>query len=568
MSCNFHPPSLSTSARTNSYTKSLQKTYLDYVNQPIKFFSHLKEISRRAFLQNSAHLTGLSYSAMMALGLIKEAPAHPFDLPGKARAGKHIIILGAGLAGMTAAYELKKLGYQCTVLEARTRTGGRCWSVRNGSASSEKQNGRQIASFDNGLYFNAGPSRIPYHHKLTLHYCKELNVPIEIYNNVNENAWYYSEGNGPISNKKIRVREIKNDVRGYICEMLAKAIDQSQVNTNLSKEDAAKVVEYLRAEGGLNIDKLYKASARRGYIQSPGPGNMSGEIANPHTLTDILHSGLLDPDFYNVAEYTYELQMTMFQAKGGMDKIAQALESKLPGNIKLGAEVQSIKNTDKGVQVTYKDQTGAKTLTGDLCICTLPLPVLSNLEHNFSSDISRAIDFVTYIKTCKIGLQFRRRFWEEDESIYGGITHTNNELTQIFYPSNDYHSKKGILIGYYNFNDKAERTGLLSYAGREKFALEKGKLIHSQYPAEFEKSFSVSWHLTPYNLGGWAVYTTDTRERMYKALVKPDKQVYFAGEHTTYLNAWMAGAFESARKTVTDIHARLSEQRIEYKGSY
>ena len=121
-----------------------------------------------------------------------------------------------------------------------------------------------------------------------------------------------------------------------------------------------------------------------------------------------------------------------------------------------------------------------------------------------------------------------------------------------------------MLIGYYNFNDKAIRTGQLSIADREKLALEKGSLIHEQYRKEFENSFSVSWHLTPYSLGGWAVHTAETRNTLYKALIKPDSNVYFAGEHTTYLNAWMAGAFESARKAVTSIHGRVTEKQLEY----
>jgi monoamine oxidase len=216
------------------------------------------------------------------------------------------------------------------------------------------------------------------------------------------------------------------------------------------------------------------------------------------------------------------------------------------------------------VKVVYKDAQGTHELAADLCICTLPLPVLSNITHNFSSDVSRAIDFVPYIQTGKIGLQFKRRFWEEDEQIYGGITHTNNELTQIFYPSYDYLSQKGILIGYYNFNEKAQRVGELTYAQREQLALQKGQLIHPQYPREFEQSFSVSWHKQPYSLGGWALYSPEERQTHYQALLKPEHNVYFAGEHTTYLTAWMAGAFESARSVVAAVHGRLSDQRVSY----
>jgi monoamine oxidase len=424
--------------------------------------------------------------------------------------------------------------------------------------------GVHAAGFDEGQYFNAGPSRIPHHHGLTLHYCKELKVPVQVYNNVNENAYYFSEGKGPLSNKKIRVREVHNDMRGWTAELLAKGMDGGQLDTGMSKEDGLKLIEYLRAEGGLDIDKLYKASARRGYMESPGPGDREGKIGEPHTLLAMLQSGLLDPDFYNVAEYTYELQGTLFQAVGGMDRIAAAFEQQVGGLIRYQAEVSSIHNQEQGVKVVYKEKGIAKEVAAELCICTIPLPVLSNIDHNFSSDVSRAIDSVVYMSTGKIGLQFKRRFWEEDEGIYGGITHTNNQLTQLFYPSYDYLGGKGILIGYYNFNEKAIATGNLSYQQREQLALDKGSLIHPQYGQEFEHSFSVSWHKTKYNLGGWALYSADERRTLYKPLLQPEGRVYFAGEHMTYLNAWMAGAFESARSVVASLHSRVTGQRFSY----
>ena len=501
---------------------------------------------------------------MMALGMVRAAPAHPFRLEGDG-GGKEVLILGAGLAGMAASYELGKLGYVCTILEARERAGGRCWSVRKDSVGEETGFGRHMATgFDEGQYFNAGPSRIPHHHGLTLHYCRELGVPVQVYNNVNENAYYFSEGKGPLSNRKIRVREVHNDVRGWMAELLAKAIDGGKVDTGMGREDTLKVIEYLRAEGGLDIDKLYKASARRGYVESPGAADREGVLGDPHLLAEILHSGLLDPDFYNVAEYAYELQGTLLQAVGGMDRIAAAFEKRVGVSIRYRAEVSSIRNVDQGVRVVYRDVDGEKTIEAPFCICTIPLPVLSNIDHNFASDASRAIDSVVYMSTGKIGLQFKRRFWEEDEGIYGGITHTNNQLTQLFYPSYDYLSGKGILIGYYNFNEKAVATGNLSYQEREALALEKGSLIHPQYRKEFESSFSVSWHKTRHSLGGWALYTGEERKTLYKALLVPDGQVYFAGEHLTYLNAWMAGALESARSVVGAIHNRVTGQHYSY----
>jgi monoamine oxidase len=130
---------------------------------------------------------------------------------------------------------LTKLGYQCTILEARQRTGGRCWSIRNGSTNTEIDKPTVTAHFDEGQYFNAGPSRIPHNHELTLHYCKELGVPIQVYNNVNEGAYYFAEGKGPLSNKKIKVREVHNDIRGYMTEMLAKSIDHGGLDSNFNQ---------------------------------------------------------------------------------------------------------------------------------------------------------------------------------------------------------------------------------------------------------------------------------------------------------------------------------------------
>ncbi len=141
---------------------------------------------------------------------------------------------------------------------------------------------------------------------------------------------------------------------------------------------------------------------------------------------------MLDPDFYNVRNIRTNCRERFFRRWAGWTGSLRAFEKQVGGLIRYNAEVSSIRNQEQGVAVVYKDKTGPKTVTADLCICTIPLPVLSNIEHNFSSDASRAIDSIVYMSTGKIGLQFKRRFWEEDEGIYGGITHTNNQLTQIF----------------------------------------------------------------------------------------------------------------------------------------
>ncbi|MCJ8166798.1 flavin monoamine oxidase family protein [Pontibacter sp. E15-1] len=526
-------------------------------------------ISRRDFISKASVLAGSSYPAMIALGLLKAAPAAAFNLEGKGN-GKHVIILGAGLAGMTAAYELKKLGYKYTILEARDRAGGRVWTVRNNTTETELDGKPQRAKFDDGQYFNAGAARIPHHHGLSLHYCRELGVQLETYNNINESGFVYNDGTGPLANKRIRIREIHNDMRGYTSELLAKAIDQDALDRPMTVDDKEILIEYLRAEGELDPDKLYKGTPRRGYISPPGAGDTPGKLANPYELSEIIKSGLIGHSFYNIGDYIYEQQMTMMQPVGGMDMIAKALEKHVGKDIQYKAEVREIRKTTDGTRVVYADSHGKmKELEGDYCICTIPLPVLSGITSDFSSPVLRAIDSVTYYEAGKIGLQFKRRFWEEDDHVFGGISRTNMDIHQIFYPSNGFLSKKGTLVGYYNFGDKAIKVGNLTLADREKLALEQGNRIHPQYKQEFESSFSLAWHKIRYSQGAFATYSSDQRQRFYPALLQPDGPVYFAGEHTTYLTAWMAGAFESARRSVSDLHERVmrSQQvQAELKG--
>src|SRR5262245_15441853 len=138
---------------------------------------------------------------MEALRLVAPAAEHragfraprasDFNLQGRAN-GTRVLILGAGIAGLTTAYELEKAGYQCEILEPRDRPGGRNWTVRGGTTAVDIDGVTQTATFADGQYMNAGPGRIPQHHT-TLDYCRELGVPIEVFVNANPDAWYYNE---------------------------------------------------------------------------------------------------------------------------------------------------------------------------------------------------------------------------------------------------------------------------------------------------------------------------------------------------------------------------------------
>jgi len=516
-------------------------------------------MTRRNFIERSS----LAYTAMLGLGLVPEAPATPFA-PERTVTGKKVIILGGGLAGLCSAYELGKLGYDCTILEARNRAGGRVWTVRAGTTETEIGGEAQTCRFQEGHYFNAGAGRIPHTHALTLQYCRELGLRLETFINVNESAYLFMDGNGPLANRVVRQREFHNDLRGFTAELLAKAADQQLLDSEMTKEDVEQLLEFLRMEGDLTPDKLYKGTERRGYKIPQGAGQKPGVYSDPYRLLDFIKSGMFHPSLSNYGEYTLYQQPPMLQPVGGMDEIPKAFERQLPGRIRFGAEVLEIRKTQPGVRIVYKDRkTGKATeVKGDYCICTIPLPVLRGIPSDFSPKVQRAADFVPYVNTGKIGLQFKRRFWEEDDHIYGGLSKTNMDINQIIYPSQDMLGKGGVLWGYYNFNEKAVKLGNLTPSEREALALEQGSRLHPPYKQEFVASFSLAWQKIPYNQGGWANWSTEARARHYKALTEPDEEIYFAGEHVSYLTAWMAGALDSAREAVASLHKRVSQSVV------
>ena len=514
-------------------------------------------INRRDFLRllGATGGTAAVFSAMDAWGMAMASTVEaPPDLSGRAD-GRRVIILGAGLAGMTAAHELSKLGYETPIFEARTFAGGRCQTARRGFVLTELTGETQRCMFDPGQFINHGPWRIPYHHRSTLHYTKEFGVPLMIMVNENDNAWDYRvEENNPFSGQRRRRREFRADIGGYTAELLAKAVDQTALDQELSEEDKERLLDFLVAWGQLDRASLeYRGTGGRGYEEDPGAGLNPGVPSEPHPLSDVLSNSIIN-GFRAVDTHTQK--STMFEPVGGMDMIAKGFEQATGRFIHYGQEVQEIRQAEDGVRIVVEDTlTGEMSeVEGDYCICTIPLSVLSRIPADFSPEFAAAIRGPTYVSTGKMGLQFGRRFWEEDDHIYGGHS-TTNVFGNISYPSYDWQGEKGTLLGYYNFGAQAIEVSALSPAERIRYALEHGSLLHPEvYEREFESGFSVAWHLVPYSMGGWASWSSDARRDHYPTLNEPDGRVFLAGEHLSYMTGWMSGAIESAWIQIEKLH--------------
>ncbi|MEV1007242.1 FAD-dependent oxidoreductase [Streptomyces sp. NPDC049881] len=499
---------------------------------------------------------GLAPTAHATDTAVYRAPS-PGDFALTGRAAASVVIVGGGVAGLTAAYELGKAGYDCTVLEARDRTGGRNFTVRGGDTTTDTLGQRQTARFSPGQYLNAGPARIA-QWMLTMDYCRELGVPVEVFTNSNADAYIFNESAGMTA--PVRHRTAKADVYGYVAELLAKATDQGALDAELTAEDRERLLSFLRSHGsigGRTEGWRYTGGGRRGYAENPGaagtPGTVLGDVPG---VSEVFASGV---GRYFSFEFGYDQAMLMFQPVGGMDRIPEALTRAVGARrIRTGAEVTDITGRADGVTVTYRSGGRTRSLTADYCIAALPPNILARTAHNLGSAVQSALEACVPSSAGKIGLEYRSRWWENDHRIYGGITETDMDLAHVWYPSHGFHERRGVIVGYYNTGAAADAYAALTPREREARAVAQGVKIHGEaYRAELASSFSHHWRQTPHLEAAWHSLRGGPDAPVFAPLNEGVGRVYFAGDHLSYAIAWQHGAFASARKVVTGLHARV-----------
>jgi len=275
-------------------------------------------------------------------------------------------------------------------------------------------------------------------------------------------------------------------------------------------------------------------------------------------MSDLLRSGLWEAIGAGLG---YEFQQTLFQPVGGMGMIGKPFGKQLDGMIRYGAKVTEIRQDDKGVTATFIDaKTGgaSQQARADWCICTIPATILGQIPVNVGAPMKAAIDALSYEASVKVGLQFKRRFWEDDDRIYGGVSYTDQPNGLIGYPSYGHFSRgRGVLLGAYAFGPAAYQLAALSPVERVARSVEYGAKIHPQYPAEFETGVSVAWHRVPWTLGCAGHWTEDLRAQHYDNLCALDGRIMLAGEHVSRLPAWQEGALLSALDAIRRLHQRV-----------
>jgi monoamine oxidase len=570
---------------------------------------NVRGMSRRGFL-NAVGKAGGAVAVcetMVAMGLVGDSGAWagvPSFSPGHDRS---VLVLGAGIGGLTSALLLSRAGYRVRILEASSRAGGRNHTARRGDTVIEHSGEHgftvQQCHFDKGLYLNLGPGRLPYHHRRVLGYCQELGVELEPYlMNTPGNLFQTDDAFG---GKPQTQRSIQHDTRGYIAEMLAKVVKQGALDEQLDDADTERLLELLtrygnlgangtedsEVEAGADRSLTYLGTGRAGCadvtgISTPNVGENCA-IPRPSALESLLDADFWNHSFYDPLEY--EWQPTMFQPVGGMDKIVEGFVRAVGHLIEYNAPVSKIRLRGNEVVVTWLRGSEEVTEVADYCISNIPCPILAKIDHNFGrvdASFAEAVEFTSFESGCKVGWQCNSRFWESDKyEIYGGISWTsaaldegpaaNISIEQIWYPSTEYFSQKGTLTGAYihdkEGNDQATRFGKLSVSERLQFAKELGAKLHPEFQdnsiVPIEKGISVAWQNVPYLAGGWPSWIQDeaysAHDVHYRRLLLPVPSpapaaegptplgaFFIVGDQASTLPGWQEGAMMSAEHVV------------------
>jgi monoamine oxidase len=515
-------------------------------------------LTRRGFLERLGAAGGFSavYLGMEAMGLLHAPPAsaEPFALPPGSGAGRKVVILGAGIAGLVSALELKRAGWDVKVIEARDRIGGRVWTVRGGDRI--VQNGRpdQIASFGDGLYFNAGAARIPTAHRTILGYAKALGVPIEVMVNANR-ASRWDFGGRTFTN-----RQMTQDLRGRFSELLSKAIDRGALDQEIPAGEKETLRQFLAFYGELDGQGAYAPAGRSGYAEEPGAYDAAGRPLAPLALPEILNGRAVGLPL--VFEEFFDQQSPMFQPVGGMDRIAAALHEQVRERVKLNSPVTAIRRRGAGVRILHGD---GEATDADYCICTLPLNLLARIDSDFSPAKKAAIRDVPYLPSVKVAYE-APRFWE-DEGIYGGLGWTDQPNENLIYPSGGWQSDKGVLVAAYVAGwtgpDNPRRFTDMSHEERFRICREVVERLHPGKSRLLSKPTTVAWGLTPFSEGvgpAHADWFAAPRPARYAELQRPEGPIFFAGEHLSYILFWQEGAALSAHSAMR----LLAEQAAEH----
>jgi monoamine oxidase len=455
-------------------------------------------------------------------------PFEPTGVP-----GRDVVVIGAGMAGLVAAYELKRAGHHPLVLEAQGRVGGRILTLR---------------SFAPGLYAEAGAMRIPRSHDLTLAYCAHFGMPMVPFVMGNP------KGLVVVGGQRMTADEARRDP-GRLGAALAGA-EAGKTPDELWESAIGELRGMVTTDptaGWAEIERRYDGYSLHDFLRECGWSDAAIEyyaVLNflesdmHHAFTEILREDL-------GGAYT-----DMQTIAGGMDALPRAFFEELQDEIRLGAEVHAVEQDADGVTVHYKTEATRGSVRADYVVCTVPFPVLRFIEvtPDLSAAKRRAVRQLSYHASTKILMAVRERIWETDDGIIGGATVTDLPIRRMNYPPGDPTTPRGVLLASYTWGQDALQWGAMDEETRLEEALDDVSRIHPRIRDVYEGGASYAWYGDRWARGAFALFAPGQQTALQADILRPEGRILFAGEHCSLYHAWIQGSLESGIAAARLIH--------------
>jgi monoamine oxidase len=448
-------------------------------------------------------------------------------------AAKRVIIIGAGMAGLVAGYELARAGHDPLILEAQNRVGGRIYTLR---------------TFAPGLYAEAGAMRIPRVHDLTLGYVEHFGLQLRPFVMGNPKGLVHVGGRRMTAEQAgLTPDDLGFDVapheRGRTFEDL----------WNEATKDLRAMVERDEAAGWEHIVHEYDRYSLREFLEVRGFSDGAIEM---YGVMNFVESELGNSVVEELREDFGRAYEDMQEIVGGMDNLPNAFYRELADRIRFGAEVHAIDQGTDSVTVHFKTESGRYSVTGDYAIVAIPFSVLRQIEilTPFTRAKQRAIRQLNYSASTKVLFQVKERIWETDDGILAGASATDLPIRRVNYPTPDPTTSRGVLLASYTWGQDALRWGAMDEETRLEEAIEDVSKLHPRIRDVYEVGASHAWYDDRWANGAFALFEAGQQTELQADIVAPEGRIHFAGEHCSLYHAWIQGALESGLRAARAIN--------------